>query len=127
VGVVEFGLRQNIHGLSKSPQYQVRPAPTVVVGPTPCRSHSTVQARGRRIHRESAPRRGGLALARRRFLPLRQDKPAPFTVVRRNAKRTCEPFDAVQPDPVIEFSLGGFLFQMQSGETARAALIGNNG
>src|SRR5262245_42663932 len=35
VGVVEFCLRQNIDRLFESPQHQMRPTPTVVVGPSP--------------------------------------------------------------------------------------------
>ena len=37
VGITVFGLRQSIRGLSESPQYQIRPTPTVIVAPTQCR------------------------------------------------------------------------------------------
>ena len=36
VGVAEFGLHQSLLGLRKSAQYQIRPAPAVVVEPTQC-------------------------------------------------------------------------------------------
>ena len=34
VGVIKFGLTEGIHRLAKSPLYQIRPAPAVVVEPT---------------------------------------------------------------------------------------------
>ena len=37
VGVIKFGLPQSIHRLSESLQYQICPAPAVVVEPTQCR------------------------------------------------------------------------------------------